>query len=557
MGLSLISPTIKKKNIGKETNIEYILLPKFYKDFNYLQHDIKNGADIYRPCIKPKRRDESSIATVVCRSREDGYRAVSYLEANNARNLGHEEEIEEFAFTDEWFKTMTVFDTDTIYKEHFSRIPIIEAQEIERLESCAPDELSFGYYEVPSDISDMKNPWWNFCWFESICIVQECKKGSGERMSNIFIKAFDRFAHSRQVYMLLVTDETVDEDRSVGEFIHKYNSEYYDLVSEASEEQYEEYRNLLFGEKLEEDLSEINDAYGMDSLEEDELFEEEFGEESEKSLDDYLKELNNLIGLESVKKCVEELVDSVFYKNEAAKRGIEVDNSNGSLHMAFMGNPGTGKTVVARLIGKIFAKLGILKSGNVFVEVSRADLVGGYMGQTAIKVSDAVKSAMGGVLFIDEAYSLVQDDCDSYGKEAVDTLIAEMENNRESLVVIIAGYEEKIRSFMRVNPGMTSRISTELVFDDYSIDEMMDIFAKMIDQSVYKIEESGLGAVREIISIQSLNPDFGNARGVRNIFEKAVKQSESRLAKLIRSNVEIDDTEFNLIKENDIRNIGL
>jgi SpoVK/Ycf46/Vps4 family AAA+-type ATPase len=203
-----------------------------------------------------------------------------------------------------------------------------------------------------------------------------------------------------------------------------------------------------------------------------------------------------------------------------------------SLHMVFSGNPGTGKTTVARIMARIYHSLGILSKGQL-VEVDRSGLVAGYVGQTALKTAKVIEQAMGGVLFIDEAYALNGGAENDFGQEAIDTILKAMEDHRDDLVVIVAGYDELMEDFIHSNPGLESRFNRFLHFDDYSMDEMMAIFRMRCDKGCYTLESGAEELVRTYIGQENDGGiSFGNARGVRNLFEKILVQQANRLAQL-------------------------
>jgi len=251
-------------------------------------------------------------------------------------------------------------------------------------------------------------------------------------------------------------------------------------------------------------------------------------EEQPESMEDLKKELHSYIGLEEVKKEVDTLINLVTIQKLRKENGLPTNDL--SLHMVFSGNPGTGKTMIARLMARIYKTLGILSKGQL-VEVDRSGLVAGYVGQTAIKTSEVIEKAKGGVLFIDEAYALTSRGGNDYGQEAVDTLLKAMEDNRDDLIVIVAGYTELMEEFVRSNPGLESRFNRFLHFPDYTIDEMMAIFDMRCSQNGYTLCEDARPILRDVIKLASMDvKGFGNARGIRNLFERAVTAQANRLA---------------------------
>ena len=252
-------------------------------------------------------------------------------------------------------------------------------------------------------------------------------------------------------------------------------------------------------------------------------------EEKPESIEDLKKELHGYIGLDVIKEEVDSLINWIEICK--ARKEHDLPTPDLSLHMVFSGNPGTGKTMVARLMSRIYKSLGVLSKGHL-IEVDRSGLVAGYVGQTAIKTAEVIKKALGGVLFIDEAYALTNRGGMDYGQEAVDTLLKAMEDHREDLVVIVAGYTELMQEFVHSNPGLESRFNRFMHFPDYTVEEMTDIFKMRCEKSGYTLEESALDELKEILARESLNVEsFGNARGVRNLFERAIAAQADRLSK--------------------------
>src|SRR5574344_1551900 len=235
-------------------------------------------------------------------------------------------------------------------------------------------------------------------------------------------------------------------------------------------------------------------------------------------IEDLKAELDTYIGLGEIKREVNNLINMATVFRRRAEAGLP--NTDFSLHMVFSGNPGTGKTTVARLMARIYHSLGILSKGQL-VEVDRSGLVAGYVGQTAIKTTKVLDSAIGGVLFIDEAYALNGSAENDFGQEAIDTLLKAMEDHREDLVVIVAGYDGLMDEFIHSNPGLESRFNRYLHFDDYSVDEMLAILDLQLKKGQYALEDAARTAVRSYIEDSNTSSiAFGNARGIRNIFEK-------------------------------------
>lgn len=257
--------------------------------------------------------------------------------------------------------------------------------------------------------------------------------------------------------------------------------------------------------------------------------EQEVETSEEESFDELYGRLNNLVGLDSVKATVSDLMAYHRIQKIRAQAGLKIPNR--TLHLAFLGNPGTGKTTVARIVGKMYKQLGLLSRGH-FIEVSRTDLIAEYQGQTAHKVKQIIDKAKGGVLFIDEAYSLTENDhSDSYGRECLTELTKALEDYRKDLVVIVAGYTDLMKVFFESNPGLKSRFNTFIEFNDYSEDELAKIFIQMCKQDDYDISKEGIDLFTQIIVSGEIDNSKRQANGrfVRNLYEDIIMNHARRL----------------------------
>lgn len=247
---------------------------------------------------------------------------------------------------------------------------------------------------------------------------------------------------------------------------------------------------------------------------------------------DLLNQLNELVGLKSVKEQINNLIAFQKVQKIRYQRGLSIDHA--TMHMAFLGNPGTAKTTVARIVGRMYKSLGLLSKGH-FIEVSRNDLIAEYQGQTAKKVQKLIKRAKGGVLFIDEAYSLTENSgSDSYGRESLTELTKALEDYREDLVVIVAGYPELMKTFFKSNPGLKSRFNTYITFPNYTIDELLQIFSLQLYKNEYQVDEETIKLLKHEISIVLANDSektFANGRYIRNVFESAILIQAQRIFK--------------------------
>ncbi len=250
------------------------------------------------------------------------------------------------------------------------------------------------------------------------------------------------------------------------------------------------------------------------------------------NLEELLAELDGLVGLESIKRNVRSLINLAKVRKLREEQGLPTPAM--SLHLVFMGNPGTGKTTVARLIAQLYYAIGVLSKGQL-VEVDRSGLVAGFVGQTAIKTDAAVKKALGGVLFIDEAYSLAARGGENdFGSEAIETILKAMEDNRDDLVVIVAGYEDLMEQFIDSNPGLESRFNRYFVFEDYSGEELYQIFLSMCKKNQYALTVEAQEFTRDFLNslYENRGENFGNARDVRNVFENVISVHADRVAAL-------------------------
>jgi len=260
--------------------------------------------------------------------------------------------------------------------------------------------------------------------------------------------------------------------------------------------------------------------------------------EEEKNNKGAIHEINDLIGLQSVKNEIQSLINIIKIQDARKKEGLKTNSLN--YHLVFTGNPGTGKTTVARIVSKVYKELGILKKGHL-VETDRSGLIAEYVGQTAVKVNKLVDSALDGVLFIDEAYAITDSAGNDFGKEAISTLLKRMEDERERLVVIVAGYSDKMNGFLESNPGLSSRFNRFIYFEDYSHEDLNNIFQKFVETNQYELTESAKKSLSSLFkkAIENKDENFGNGRFVRNTFEKTIEKQSNRIANLKELSEEI------------------
>ena len=323
-------------------------------------------------------------------------------------------------------------------------------------------------------------------------------------------------------------------------------------MSEDDEDEEEEDEEEEYDEDEEDDDETITFSINVNDLwaaydEDEDSDDKPILPDKNETLDSLLDQLDKLIGLESVKRDVRSLINFIKIIKLREKRGMKTPTI--SYHLVFTGNPGTGKTTVARLIAKLYYRIGLLPKGQ-FVEADRSTLVGGYLGQTALKTKEVIQKALGGVLFIDEAYSLANKDQDTYGGEAIETLLKSMEDHRNELVVIVAGYTDLMKQFLASNPGLSSRFSKVFEFPDYTGEALYDIFLHFCDENGYTLDPAAREMLTEQLNrmFQERDEHFGNARSVRNLFEKAINEQANRLA----NEDDLRDTALETITAKDI-----
>ena len=280
--------------------------------------------------------------------------------------------------------------------------------------------------------------------------------------------------------------------------------------------------------------------------EEDDTTERCTREEREESLEQLMADLDGLVGLFGVKREVTSLVNLLKVNRIREARGMRTPKV--SKHLAFLGNPGTGKTTVARLLSKIYRQLGILAGGQL-VEVDRADLVAGYVGQTALKTRERIDEATGSILFVDEAYTLAKGGTD-FGQEAIDTILKAMEDRRDDLVVIVAGYPEPMEAFLGSNPGLRSRFNKSILFEDYTEDELLAIFDTLSTPYGMVLEDRARTTLQRYLRWRVMNKgeNFANGREMRNVFEACLANQANRLVEA----EDVSDEDLSYLLEQDL-----
>ena len=339
---------------------------------------------------------------------------------------------------------------------------------------------------------------------DSICHLYDKVIIAEDKTLNKFLDAFDVLDEKKEE-----TDS--DEEKSLKDFINHFE------VSDDGDDTHNSNKNDSKYKYIKKNKSKYSDEKVIDF------------DSHKRDSEDIEDDLDSLIGLYEVKNQVKSMFNVVRIREECKKRGIVRQPM--SYHMAFLGNPGTGKTTVARFIAESYHDMGLLSKGQL-VEVSRADLVAGYVGQTALKVKEVIEEAKGGVLFIDEAYALAGEGND-FGSEAVATLIKGMEDSRDDLVVIVAGYPDLMQTFLDSNPGLKSRFSKTIYFPDYSAEDLTKIFKKLCKENSIKTNSKVIDAVRVYFTKETAHKkrNYGNGRAVRNYFEETLVNQANRLMK--------------------------
>ena len=375
----------------------------------------------------------------------------------------------------------------------------------------------------------------NFELFPYLCKIDKTMlKDSDVKVADFYL---DFFTELGKYYMFSKYEKREIDSSKIIEFLQRLQEKKKNLIKE--EGPLKQGR----GDELRKDRSSADMT--VEKVNE-ERSPEQNQDEPEETLEELLEKLNGLIGLAGVKEEVHSLINLLKIKKIREARGFRT--AEVSKHLVFLGNPGTGKTTVARLISKLYKQIGVLEKGQL-VEVDRAGLVAGYVGQTALKTKEKIDEAMGGILFIDEAYTLAKGGTD-FGQEAIDTILKAMEDFRDDFVVIVAGYPEPMERFLESNPGLRSRFNKFIMFDDYSAEELFSIFNAFCESCDMRLNAEAEKCFKAYLSWLLANKpaDFANGREMRNLFETAISNQANRLSD---KNV-ISDEELNEISLQDL-----